>query len=70
MTAEIIAESWPGIAKPLSRETFALVLDMIRLDSLPVQEALRALLPELSQGIFAEELRQGLLAASHGSSPR
>jgi class 3 adenylate cyclase len=36
---------------------------MIRLDSLPVQEALRALLPELSQGPFAEELRQGLLAA-------
>jgi class 3 adenylate cyclase len=33
------------------------------MDSLPVQEALRALLPELSQGTFAEELRQGLLAA-------
>ena len=31
---------------------------MIRMDSLPVQEALRALLPELSQGSFAEELRR------------
>ncbi len=59
MVAEILA----GLSKPLTRETFALVLDMIRMDSLPVQEALRALLPELSQGSFAEELRQGLLAA-------
>jgi class 3 adenylate cyclase/HEAT repeat protein len=61
--AQIIAEILAGITRPLSRETFALVLDMIRLDSLPVQEALRVLLPELSQGSFAEELRQGLLAA-------
>jgi class 3 adenylate cyclase len=60
---EIIADLLRGMAKPLSRETFALVLEMIRLDNGPVQEALRALLPELSQGIFAEELRQGLLAA-------
>jgi class 3 adenylate cyclase len=59
----IVAEILAGLTKPLTRETFSLVIDMIRLDSLPVQEALRALLPELSQGSFAEELRQGLLAA-------
>jgi class 3 adenylate cyclase len=61
--AEIVALILAGITKPLSRETFSLLLDMIRMDSLPVQEALRALLPELSQGTFAEELRQRLLAS-------
>ena len=70
----IVAEILAGLSKiaadnvrakqpPLTREAFSLVLDMVRLDSLPVQEALRALLPELSQGSFAEDLRQGLLAA-------
>jgi class 3 adenylate cyclase len=63
---EMIADILGGISKPPSRETFSLLLDMIRLDSLPVQEALRALLPELSQGSFAEELRQGLLAVLSG----
>jgi len=63
---EVIADILGGITKPLSRETFSLLLDMIRLDSLPVQEALRALLPELSQGSYAEELRQGLLAVLSG----
>jgi class 3 adenylate cyclase len=61
--SEMVAEILAGVTKPLTRETFSLVMDMIRLDSLPVQEALRALLPELSQGSFAEELRQGLVAA-------
>ncbi len=61
--AEIVAELLPGLAKPPSRETFSLVLEMISMDSLPVQKALRAFLPELCQGSFAEELRQGLLAA-------
>jgi class 3 adenylate cyclase len=70
----IVAEILAGLSKPLTRETFSLVLDMIRMDSLPVQEALRALLPELSQGSFAEELRQGLVGAltqapSEGSKP-
>jgi class 3 adenylate cyclase/HEAT repeat protein len=59
--AELVTLILAGVTKPISRETFSLLLDMIRLDSLPVQEALRALLPELSQGTFAEELRQGLL---------
>jgi class 3 adenylate cyclase len=59
MVAEILA----GISKPLSREAFGLVQDMIRLESLPVQQALRTLLPELSQGSFSEELRQDLIAA-------
>ncbi len=61
--SEIVAEILDGIQKPLTREVFALVMEMIRIDSLPVQKALRVLLPELSQGSFAEELRQGLLAA-------
>jgi class 3 adenylate cyclase len=58
MAAEILH----GLSKPLSREVFGLVVSMIRLDDVPVQEALRTLLPELSQGGFAEELRQGLLS--------
>src|SRR5208283_734941 len=63
---EMIADILGGITKPPSRETFSLLLDMIRLDSLPVQQALRAFLPELSQGSYAEELRQGLLAILSG----
>ncbi|HYW83366.1 MAG TPA: adenylate/guanylate cyclase domain-containing protein, partial [Spirochaetia bacterium] len=63
---EMIADILGGITKPPSRETFSLLLDMIRLDSLPVQEELRAFLPELSQGSYAEELRQGLLAVLSG----
>ncbi len=59
----IVADLLKGLAKPISRETFTLLLEMLHLDSLPVQEGLRALLPELSQGSFAEELRQGLLGA-------
>jgi class 3 adenylate cyclase len=63
---EMIADILGGLSKPPSRETFSLLLDMIRLDSLPVQQELRALLPELSQGSYAEELRQGLLALLSG----
>ena len=61
--AETVTEILKGIDRPLSRETFALALDMLRMDSPPVQETLRGLLPELSQGSFAEELRQKLLDA-------
>jgi class 3 adenylate cyclase/HEAT repeat protein len=61
--AGIVADILKGLTKPVSRETFTLMLEMLHLDSLPVQEALRALLPELSQGTYAEELRQGLLGA-------
>jgi len=61
--ADIVAEILNGISKPVSREAFALILDTIRMGSLPVQQALRKLLPELSQGSFAEELRQSLLSA-------
>jgi class 3 adenylate cyclase len=60
---DIVAEILAGLSKPPTRETFSLLLEMIRLDSLPVQKALRSLLPELCQGSFAEDLRQGLLAA-------
>jgi class 3 adenylate cyclase len=63
---EMIADILGGVTKPPSRETFSLLLDMLRLDSLPVQQALRAILPELSQGSYAEELRQGLLAVLSG----
>ena len=58
----VVADVLTSISKPLSRETFAVVLDTILLDSLPVQEALRKLLPELSQGGFAEEIRQRLVS--------
>jgi class 3 adenylate cyclase len=61
--SEMVAEILAGLFKPLSREIFALVMEMLRIDSLLVQKALRVLLPELTQGSFAEELRQGLLAA-------
>ena len=60
---ETVADILNGITKPISRETFKLTLEMLHLDSLRVQEALRSLLPELCQGAFAEELRQGLLGA-------
>jgi class 3 adenylate cyclase/HEAT repeat protein len=60
---QIVSEIITGLERPLRRETFALVVDAIRMSSLPVQEALRALLPELSQGGFAEELKQGLMRA-------
>lgn len=59
--AETVAEILKGIERPLSRETFTLALDMLQMDSAPVQAALRGLLPELSQGSLAEELRQRLL---------
>ncbi len=61
--SKIVADNVRAKQPPLTREIFALVLDMIHMDSAPVQEALRALMPELSQGSFAEDLRQGLLAA-------
>ncbi|MCX7040149.1 MAG: hypothetical protein NT005_13580 [Spirochaetes bacterium] len=61
--AETVAEILKGLARPLSRETFTLALEMLRMDSPPVQEALRSLLPELSQGSLAEELRQKLLGS-------
>ncbi len=60
--AEMVSDLLAGLSKPLARDTFGLALDMVRMDNLPVQKALRALLPELSQGSYAEELRQGLLA--------
>ncbi len=61
--AKTVAEILKGIDRPLSRETFSLALDMLRMDSPPVQEALRAILPELTQGSLAEELRQKLLGS-------
>ena len=61
--AGMVADILAGIARPLTHEIFTLVLEMIRFDSLSVQKELRALLPELAQGKFAEELRQGLLSA-------
>lgn len=60
---QVVADVLAAISPPISRETFAVVLAAIRLDSLAVQEGLRKLLPELSQGGFAEEIRQHLVAA-------
>ena len=60
---QVVAEVLTGVSKPLSRETFGIVLDTIHLESVPVQEGLRKLLPELSQGGFAEEVRQRLVSA-------
>ncbi len=57
MAAEILA----GITKPVTRDTFSLLLAMLRLDDPKVHSLLGALLPELSQGTFSEDLRQGLL---------
>lgn len=65
--ADMVAEILRGVDRPLSRESFSLALDMLRMESLPVQEALRGLLPELCQGSLAEELRQGLLDALAGA---
>jgi class 3 adenylate cyclase/HEAT repeat protein len=59
----VVADVLSALSKPLSREAFAIVLDCIWLEDISVQEALRKLLPELSQGGFAEEIRQQLVAA-------
>jgi len=60
--SQAMADVLVGISKPISRETFEIVLDTIQLESVAVQEALRKLLPELSQGGFAEEIRRRLVA--------
>ena len=57
----VVSDVLAGLSKPLSREVFGLVLDMIRMSSSAVQQALRRLLPDVSEGGFAEELRQHLL---------
>lgn len=59
---KVIAEVLSSISKPISRETFDIVLDAILLENVPVQEALRRLLPDLSQGGFAEDIRQRLVS--------
>ncbi len=61
--SQVVADVLAGISRPPSRETFAIVLECIRLDNAAVQEELRKLLPDLSQGGFAEEIRQQLVAA-------
>jgi class 3 adenylate cyclase len=58
---KIVAEILANLGKSLSRETFALVMDTMTMESPAVQKALRTLLPDLCQGVFAEELRQVLL---------
>jgi class 3 adenylate cyclase/HEAT repeat protein len=66
--ADMLAEILRGVDRPLTRETLSLALEMLRIDSLPVQEGLRALLPEMCQGSLAEDLRQGLLNALSGTA--
>ncbi len=61
---DIVIEILTGLSRPLSREAFRVAIGMLRMDSRPVQEALRALLSEQSQGQFAEELRHALLSAT------
>jgi class 3 adenylate cyclase/HEAT repeat protein len=68
--AETVAQVLQGVDRPLTRETFRLAMEMLRMDSQPVQEGLRAVLPELCQGDLAEELRQGLLDALSGTGGR
>jgi len=60
---QIVSELLQGVERPLRRETFALILEMLAMDHPGVQAALRKLLPELAQGPYAEELKQGLAAA-------
>ena len=59
---QIVSELLEGLGRPLRRETFALVLEMLGMEHAGVQASLRKLLPELAQGPFAEELKQGLAA--------
>jgi class 3 adenylate cyclase len=61
--SQVVADVLAGISRPPSRETFAIVLDCIGLEKTSVQEELRKLLPDLSQGGFAEEIRQKLVEA-------
>ena len=60
---QIVSELLDSLDRPLRRETFALVLETVRMDNSSVQASLRKVLPELAQGPFAEELRQGLVSA-------
>ncbi len=65
--AGFIAELLHSIGRPLTREGFALVRSLLRMDSAPVQAELRGLASELCQGTFAEETRQVLLEALAGT---
>lgn len=60
---QVVADVVASLNKTLSRETFEVVLKAIRLDNAAVQEALRKLLPELSQGELSEEIKGYLTAA-------
>ncbi|HVO37943.1 MAG TPA: adenylate/guanylate cyclase domain-containing protein, partial [Spirochaetia bacterium] len=60
----VVADVIAGLAKPMTREVFTLVLDMLRMDSVRVQTALRGLLsdPDIQKGGFSEELRRQLVS--------
>ncbi len=59
---QAVADVLASLTKTISRETFEVVLEAIRMESVPVQEALRKLLADLSQGELAEEIRQHMMA--------
>ncbi|HET6487076.1 MAG TPA: adenylate/guanylate cyclase domain-containing protein [Spirochaetia bacterium] len=66
---KMITEILAGITRPVTRDTFSLLLAMLRLDDPKVHSLLGALLPELSQGTFSEDLRQGLLDIMNSVHP-
>ena len=59
----VVAEVLASLPKTLSHETFEVVLKAIRLDSTLVQQALRKLLAELSQGEQSDEIKRYMAAA-------
>ncbi len=60
---QAVAQVLSPLTKTISHETFEVVLDAIRLESVPVQDSLRKLLPLLSEGGFAEEIRTSMVSA-------
>jgi class 3 adenylate cyclase/HEAT repeat protein len=73
---EIINDILDNMEKPISHELFKQVLDLINIRSPRIHEKLREILPEFSEGPFAEELRNTLVnalktsgAASTASAP-
>jgi class 3 adenylate cyclase/HEAT repeat protein len=60
---QIITDILDNLEKPISHELFRQILALITVKSPRIQQKLREILPEFSEGTFAEELRNTLVAS-------
>jgi class 3 adenylate cyclase len=60
---QIIIDILDNLEKPISHELFRQILGMISVRNPSIQQKLREILPEFSEGAFAEELRGTLVTA-------